>query len=536
MTKKIISVLCALAMVLMLAACAKTPASSAAPTPASSTEASSAAPAKKDPVTLVLWHQNTVGEQEYTKQVAAKLSEILAKTPGYEHITFELHPVKSMAMDFQLAQASQLQMDLVSTSQLNMSTEIENGSFLAIDDYLAKYPEVTAELPDWLVEMGQTDGKTYFIPNQQQAANQYYFVAPKQYVEYSGYTVDQIRETLQKGTIDQKFEMFEKFVLNVRKETGKNTKWAASALSSRKLYVNPSNELLKIVGSADVFYWDGDAKKLAYCNTNDDVVKSYAKSGEFYAKGYIHPDIATLDTKNLVGKDFLNDESFVFNWAQDIGTDEFVSNKLSTAYGMDIVAVSVSDHAFVPNVWPAGGVGVSTTCKNPEEAVAALALLENSKYAEFYNTLIYGIEGKHYEWVDKSANTIKTLEFEGTQGNAECTYTCWKWTVGNTFNAWMNQSMNKELQDYIKNDINNGKDTEESPLIGLTFKTADLETEISQVAAVTKEYGSTLGNGIKGNDAGTYYEEYKKQLEGAGLNKILDELNKQAADFLASKK
>lgn len=535
MTKKIISMLCALAMVLMLAACATTPASSAAPTPTSSAEASSAEAEKKDPVKLVLWFQNSVGEQEYTKQVASKLNDLLAKIEGYEHITFELHPVKAMKTDFPLAQASQLQMDLVSTSALNMSTEIENGSFLAIDDYLAKYPEITAELPEWLVGLGKADGKTYFIPNQQQAANQFYFVAPKQYVEYSGYTVDQIRETLQKGTVDQKFEMFEKFVLNTRKETGKNTKWASAGLSGRKVYVNPSNELATISWD-DVLYWDTNTQKIAYCNTNDDVVKSYTKSGEFYVKGYLHPDVATLDTKNFEDENFLNDESLVFKWAQDIGTDEFISNKLTNAYGMDIVAVSVSDHAFVPNSWGAGGVGVSSTCKNPEEAVAALALLENSKYAEFYNTLCYGLEGKHYEWVDKSANTIKTLEFDGSQGNAKCSYTCWKWTVGNTFNAWMNQSMNKELQDYIKNDINNGKDTEASPLIGLMFKTANVETEISQVAAVSKEYLSTLNNGIKGNDAAAYYEEYKKQLDAAGLNKILDELNKQASDFLASKK
>ena len=133
MTKKIISMLCALAMVLMFAACATTPASSAAPTPTSSAEASSA-PEKKDPVKLVLWFENGVGEQEYTKQVASKLNDLLAKIEGYEHITFELHPVKAMKTDFPLAQASQLQMDLVSTSALNISTEIENGSFLAIDD------------------------------------------------------------------------------------------------------------------------------------------------------------------------------------------------------------------------------------------------------------------------------------------------------------------------------------------------------------------------------------------------------------------
>lgn len=533
MTKKIISVLCALAMVLMLAACAKTPASSTAPTPASSTEASSAAPAKKDPVTLVIWYVNAVGEQEYTKQVAAKLNEILAKTAGYEHVTFELHPVADMATDFPLAQASKLPMDIVSTPMgINFGTEVTNGSFVALDDYLAKYPEVTAELPEWLLGMGKVDGKTYMVPNYQQGANQWYFQAPKQYVEYSGYTVEQLREILQKGTVEEKFEMYKKFVDGVRKGTGKQTKWA-NGLGNRKEYGNPSNEMALLNWKT---YYDTTTNKVAYYDTSAEMAKAYPLTGEMYAQGYIHPDIATIKDGDFQGKNFLNDESFAFSWAQSVGSDEYLSAQLTKSNGFDMVAISVADHAFIANAWGAGGLAISSTSKYQEEAAAALALFENSKYAEFYNTLIYGLEGKHYEWVDKSANTIKTLEFEGSQGSAECSYTCWKWTVGNTFNAWMNQSMTKELQDYIKNEINEGSKTEVSPLVGLTFNTSELETEISQVLAVEKEYGSTLANGIKGNDAGAYYEEYKKQLEGAGLNKILDELNKQAADFLTSKK
>ncbi len=534
MTKKIISVLCALAMVLMLAACAKTPASSAAPTPASSAEApSSAAPAKKDPVTLTIWYRNAVGEQEYTKQVAAKLNEILAKTAGYEHVTFELHPVADMATDFPLAQASKLPMDIVSTSMgISFGTEVTNGSFVALDDYLAKYPEITADLPEWLLGMGKVDGKTYMIPNYQQGANQWYFVAPKQYVEYSGYTVEQLREILQKGTVEQKFEMYKKFVDGVRKGTGKQTKWAYST-GDRKEYINPSNEINMLNWN---LYWDTENKKIGFFDTSDEMVKAYSLTGELYAQGYIHPDVATLKGADFQGVNSLNDQSFAFSWSQDIGSDEYKSAGLTKSNGFDTVAISVSDHAFIANAWGAGGLAISSTSKYQEEAAAALALFENSKYAEFYNTLIYGLEGKHYEWVDKSANTIKTLEYEGSQGGADCSYTCWKWTVGNTFNAWMNQSMTKELQDYIKNELNEGPNTEVSPLIGLTFNTSDVESEVSQVVAVIKEYQSTLKNGIKGNDAAKYYEEYKKQLDGAGLNKILDELNKQASDFLASKK
>ena len=61
---------------------------------------------EKEPVELVFWYRNNVGEQEYTQEVEDKLNEMLKGIEGYEHITLRLHPCKDYKTDFALAQAS----------------------------------------------------------------------------------------------------------------------------------------------------------------------------------------------------------------------------------------------------------------------------------------------------------------------------------------------------------------------------------------------------------------------------------------------
>ena len=143
---------------------------------------------------------------------------------------------------------------------------------------------------------------------------------------------------------------------------------------------------------------------------------------------------------------------------------------------------------------------------------------------------MYGLEGIHYE--KNSDGTIKTLEFNGSQGNASTTYCYWKWVGGNTFNAWLNQSMTQEQEDYIKNEINENPDNAKSSLMGLVIDTAPVQTELAQVTSVCEEYRETLLAGAMGSKTESYLQEYYTKLENAGLSKIIDEFNAQVKKFL----
>ena len=176
MKKRMVALFLAAMMLLSLVACSsQTEAENSAPAAsAESTEPPKAAETEapvgevaeeKEPVTLTYYFMNGAGEQQYTTQVEEKLNEILDGIEGYGYISIDLVPCgQDYPTDFTLAQTSGAQIDLVSTYFLDMPTMVRNGDFLELSDLLAAYPNVTSEIPDWLVEMGRIfDGMYYCL-------------------------------------------------------------------------------------------------------------------------------------------------------------------------------------------------------------------------------------------------------------------------------------------------------------------------------------------------------------------------------------
>ncbi len=487
----------------------------------------------KKPVTITYWYSNGVGEQKYTDEVEAELNKILARTEGYEHIKIDLHPCKDYQTDFALGQVEGAQIDLVSTPGLSTNTEIVNGSFLSLDDILEENPEITAELPEWFMELGKMNGETWFVPNYQQCANRYYIHTPKEFFEQSGYTYEEAQEIMLSHDPKRIGEFYENYIMAIREYTGSERMYTRyDMVSNHKLYVHESNNILSLSASC-VLYWDEDTQRIECTDFREDVQEGYRINAKWYQNGIMYKDCFT-DTNFCTGSMYISHEqSYVFNGITSYGTADMVAEMRSGTDGFENVAFEVFDDSFLANTNAAGGTAISATTEHPEEAAMVMALLFNSKYKEFYNTLCWGLEGTHWEWEDKEADKIKTLEFYVTEGNSSCTYHFPKWRGGNTFNASMNQAMTQEQKDYILNVTNNieNEDNIISPLMGLNLSTKPVETELAQVKAVVSEYQDALRNGAVGANFETYLADYLDRLEKAGIQKVLDELNRQVDEF-----
>ena len=152
---------------------------------------------------------------------------------------------------------------------------------------------------------------------------------------------------------------------------------------------------------------------------------------------------------------------------------------------------------------------------------------------ELYNMIVYGLEGTHWEWVDKANNEIKTLEYDGTQGGVDASYAAMKWIMGNTFHAYLNQGC-AEGENEIAVEINTSEDNQKSAIMGLRISTDNIQTQLAQIKAVTTEYGPTLQHGVMGTDGWkAVYDEYLAKLEAAGLQDVLKELQSQVDAYLA---
>lgn len=531
--KKFLALLLAVLMVLSMAACnqdeqpkqtegEKTPAQ----TQPKETEATE--PKPKEPVTITYWYANNVGEQQYTEQVEEKLAQILDGIEGYEHITMDLRPMgKGVAQNFTLAQSGGEQIDLVSLYSLDPTTMVQNGDLIPLDDLLAKYPNVTSELPGWLVDMGKLWGEQYFIPTYQQATTMYYWQFPADYLDIylteKRITKDQFRETLQCGILKVVFDTLEDFTLTVREKTGKT------------LYCSGSTELAlylsqEYLGSnyGDLVLREGETE-VKWNGLTEDVKYIVSRLADWYERGLVHPDMGTIKEKEI-RKLWGEDGSMAYHYNANVATEEMMDEIYAAE---NLVSIQCRDHYYVPSVYAAKGVGIYADCEHPEEAMMILELLNTEKGKEFYNTLVWGLEDIHWKWVDQDAGRIETLEYSGSQGGSTSSYHAWKWNVGNSFNAWDNQASRPGQNEYILS-VHDGETTVTSPAMGMVWDLSEVSNEVAQCNAIKTEY-SYVSMYISG-DWEARYNEMVDKLKTAGVQTIIDNLQAQFDEFVSNKK
>ena len=99
------------------------------------------------------------------KEFNLKLSE---KLPGVQ-VDFEIIPLSEYKQKFMLMCSSREKIDIASNYGLDYSKEINNGTFVPLDELLNEYgKEVKEALPEFVFDYMKFNGQIYGIPNYQQ--------------------------------------------------------------------------------------------------------------------------------------------------------------------------------------------------------------------------------------------------------------------------------------------------------------------------------------------------------------------------------
>ncbi|MEG0766701.1 MAG: ABC transporter substrate-binding protein, partial [Clostridia bacterium] len=266
--------------------------------------------------------------------------------------------------------------------------------------------------------------------------------------------------------------------------------------------------------------------------TTDAMKLALKATAQNFEDGLMPEDIMTMKLTDYNGKSMLNTVAFAWTTGSGVGTEEQLEETMLVNYGFPTTVIEMSPTYFVGMNYAAGGNCITSTCKNPEAAIKFIDLLCSKKGAEVYNTLVYGIEGVHYEKIDDTH--IKTFEYDGSQGGVKTKYSTWKWNIGNTFNAYLNQGCVDGTNEFILN-VMHGSQAKVSKLIGLTWDTSVVESELAQMKAIQKEYCKGLTYGVMGSDWEAYFNEYVAKLESADYQKVIDQLQSQVDHFMAGK-
>ncbi len=491
-------------------------------------------PEVKDPVTLE-WYYRGNGQQADTDKVEARVNELLKEYPGLEHVSININcfPSADYSTQVTLAQTSGDQIDILNSVNLNFAQHVEDGSWMPLNDLISD--ELKAELPEWLWELGSVQGDIYIVPNYQNAFNAGYLFVPKEYMDAYG-NYDEMYATMTDWNISitEKLDYLEEFTMAVRAGEG-NTKYAGYIEGIDKgqygfYFMEPYDHL------TNYFVVDNDGEhKVEFLFAKEEQKEIWAKYADWSTKGIFAPDGADTNHSDYFNQNMLGDTSYVFCTKEQVGAPEDVAALYSQAWGFEVVAIPIQEYDYVQNSWGAGGNGVSSTCKNPEEAILFIEALTTGTEIgkEIYNTMVFGLEGEHYTVDANDPDRITTLEYDGSQGGAETSYAGLKWILGNSFYAYKNQAVKDGQFENIKK-YNEAPETQSSDHNGFVVSTANVTTQLEQINAVSSEYRDIFIKGLSGAEFEAKYQEYLDKLETAGLQEVIDDFQKQLDDWLAA--
>ena len=505
MRKKIVAILMAAAMIIsMLAGCANTEtpkgtdAQTGAPTAGEAvkeTDKPEETEKKPDPETVIWWVPGT--EAEDHDLVMEELNKILV-----EKINVKLDLVRidtGFADRVKLASTSGEEFDLVWTSNYSnkFDENLAREGFMAIEDIVAEYgQDLVATLPEGLLDVATVDGHLYAIPNLQILARQLGVYVMKDYAEKYNLELTHIDD------ISELYPFLDQIVANEPN---------VYALTSSG--VSPTNEAVyESLANGAVFVRKDDTGLNAISNAEATAANLRARN-EWYQRGYIQEDIVTatdISAGMKAGKYVCQVAVYKPGGAEE----------RSINHGIEYICIPIGE----PYIQAASGqetmTAVNVNSKHPEAAIKLLNLLFTDK--EVFNMLLYGIEGVHYNKIDET----HAQKVENTKYN----YSGQAWRLGNQFLAYYSPT---QVDGTWEATAEMNRTAQVSPMRGFVFDATNVQAELAQISAVTKEYSDALA--YVAEDIEAYIAERAAKLETAGLSKVVAEVQAQLDAWKAAK-
>lgn len=170
------------------------------------------------------------------------------------------------------------------------------------------------------------------------------------------------------------------------------------------------------------------------------------------------------------------------------------------------------------------------TSQHPERAMRFLDLINSEEGKDILNLMAYGIEGEHYEFIDKEKGQIKAFDYEG-QGTISSKYSIPAWMVGPMTNMYEISPFVGGYRDYAEEYYTNLKNTKKHVLYGIEFDLSEVSAKISNVNKNNSEFAPIVYCGVSDNPQGTLDELIKKN-KAAGLDDIIKCFQKQADEYM----
>ncbi len=425
--------------------------------------------------------------------------------------TVKLNPIDwgTYEQKMKLAFAAGESCDITFTAQWinNYTQNVANGNLLALDDLLTKAtPKLYASMPPAIWDGSRVNGKIYQVTTEIMWPKDFGFYVRKDLAE---------KYKLDLSTI-KTYADLEPFLQTLKdKEPGLTPAYLESQAFGNVSLTDIAGYDGGIDGNggviADVRYDDKSLKAIPLAFTPEykafvDLQYKWSKAG-FFPKDLQSRD--DTDAQMKAGK---------FGVQLDRVIKPGSEAEEKGIYGYDWLSKDMATSYFYGTDSVTAGFAICAATKHPQEALKFLELLHTDEVT--FNIVAHGIEGKHWEFIDKakkligfpSGVTVKTTGYNPAQG--------WMW--GNQFLEYYIDPAQVGAWDLTK--TINAK-AQPSVALGFSLNPDPIKNELAQLSSVHTQYALPLQTGLV--DPATGLPAYQAKLKEAGLDKVLTEIQKQ---------
>jgi len=389
---------------------------------------------------------------------------------------------------------------------------VNKDAYLSLEDLLPEYAPNLYQtyLESGVLEAAKKNGKVVALPWTMRMNQRPYFQWRGDLAESAGLNID----TASIQTIEDV-----EGLLALLKEAYPDL--YTIECSSLNAYLLQEN-LVSIGNDFVVSLEDPDLKAIPVDQT--DAYRQMAEYGEKWQKaGYIWKDVLTdkLDHNQLIDQGRL-----ITKWGDRETTTiqrAWVDENAYWEYNM----------LYPENLWAnrtalANCMCIPQTSENPERTLMFLELLHMDQ--DLYDMVHYGIPGLTYELNGEAA------DYPEGMNSSNSNYMDW----GGRWGLWDSNFIRPtgQYSEGFWQDQADFADSYEynvvSPLDGFNFDTEPVKTEMTQVKQLYDEAHKMIEVGLAGNSDAAV-DKLIQDRKNAGIDKVLEELQKQIDEFLASK-
>ena len=447
-----------------------------------------------------------IPEQADGKEVLEAVNEILAKdinaTLDIQFIDPVAYPEKT-----KLKISSEEKFDLMFTaSGYSFYEYASKGAFVPLEDLLPEYAPKTMELiPESFWDAVTVNGHIYAVPNYQIAARQTAASVRKDMVEKYNFDMSSIKTV----------EDMEPILATLKENEDAQYVLVAPALA----YFDTMNylglECITTEATPGAIKKDADGYTVINQFEDEGFVKLVHTLKDFEEKGYINKDGALVEDWTELNKNGETLSGVLGDYKPGKEAEDFARN------GHESVFTTLTEPYITTSSILGTLTAVSRTSENPERAVMLIEDVNNNP--ELYNTLVYGIEGKHYNKVEE--NCIETIADSGYATNVP-------WMIGNTFNGYLVGDTDETIYEQTQ-ELN--ENAAASRILGFSFNPEKVQSEIAQCKTITDEYLKGLQWGLY-DDVDATLKEMNDNLRASGMDTIIAEMQSQLDAWVEANK